>query len=150
MSIPALPSSTAFGIPVPVNTMRPAADARAASESRTTSESDPIAISAAGETRDRSQLETARPIEETAKTDKAEQEAKQKELEEAVKKLNEQLKPVNPSVRFNVDDESGKLVIQLMDTRDDTVIRQIPSEEAIKLSREPDLKRSGLLLDTKA
>ncbi len=72
------------------------------------------------------------------------------EIREAVEKLNEQLKPVGAGVRFNVDDESGRLVIQLMDVANETVIRQIPSEEALKLSREPDLRRSGLLLDTKA
>jgi len=37
-----------------------------------------------------------------------------------------------------------------MDIANETVIRQIPSEEALKLSREPELKRSGLLVDTKA
>ena len=76
--------------------------------------------------------------------------AKAEEIRKAVEKLNEQLKPVGAGVRFNVDDESGRLVIQLMDVANDTVIRQIPSEEALKLSREPDLKRSGLLLNTKA
>ena len=148
MSIPALPSSTAgnaFGIPVPANSARPAAETRAA-----TATERPVAMVASSQVNDRLQIEPARKVEEAAKADKVEQDAKQKELEEAVKKLNEQLKPVNPSVRFNVDDDSGRLVIQLMDTRDDTVIRQIPSEEALKLSREPDLKRSGLLLDTKA
>lgn len=72
------------------------------------------------------------------------------EIREAVEKLNEQLKPVGAGVRFNVDDDSGRLVIQLMDIANDTVIRQIPSEEALKLSREPNLKRSGLLVNTKA
>ena len=88
----------------------------------------------------------------TAKTDQPAPDKPEsaQEIREAVEKLNEQLKPVSAGVRFNVDDESGRLVIQLMDIANDTVIRQIPSEEALKLSREPNLKRSGLLVDTKA
>lgn len=88
----------------------------------------------------------------TAKTDQPAPDKPEsaQEIREAVEKLNEQLKPVGAGVRFNVDDESGRLVIQLMDIANETVIRQIPSEEALKLSREPELKRSGLLVDTKA
>jgi flagellar protein FlaG len=88
----------------------------------------------------------------TAKTDQpaSDKPESAEKIREAVEKLNEQLKPVGAGVRFNVDDESGRLVIQLMDVANDTVIRQIPSEEALKLSREPELKRSGLLVNTKA
>ncbi|PRD68461.1 hypothetical protein C6P61_11275 [Malikia spinosa] len=102
---------------------------------QTSTESDPLARNGA-----------------TAKTDPPAPDKPEsaQEIREAVEKLNEQLKPVSAGVRFNVDDESGRLVIQLMDIANDTVIRQIPSEEALKLSREPELKRSGLLVDTKA
>ncbi len=88
-----------------------------------------------------------------AKTDAADQgaQASAKELKEAVAKLNERLKPfISEAVRFNVDDESGKLIVTVVDTEKNTVIRQIPSQEALKMSRSTDLKPPGLLLNTTA
>lgn len=83
-------------------------------------------------------------------TDKSVQ-ASAKELKEAVDKLNERLKPfISEAVRFNVDDESGKLIVTVVDTEKNTVLRQIPTEEALKMSREAHLKQPGLLLNTKA
>ena len=83
-------------------------------------------------------------------TDKSAQ-ASAKELKEAVDKLNERLKPfISEAVRFNVDDESGKLIVTVVDTEKNTVLRQIPTEEALKMSREADFKQPGLLVNTKA
>ena len=83
-------------------------------------------------------------------TDKSAQ-ASAKELKEAVDKLNERLKPfISEAVRFNVDDESGKLIVTVVDTEKNTVLRQIPTQEALKMSRETDFKQPGLLLNTKA
>lgn len=77
--------------------------------------------------------------------------ASAKELKEAVDKLNERLKPfINEAVRFNVDDESGKLIVTVVDTEKNTVLRQIPTQEILKMSRETDFKQPGLLLNTKA
>lgn len=77
--------------------------------------------------------------------------ASAKELKEAVDKLNERLKPfISEAVRFNVDDESGRLIVTVVDTEKNTVLRQIPTQEALKMSRETDFKQPGLLLNTKA
>lgn len=147
MSIPALPSSLAtapaFGASTPASAVRPAPESRAAQETRT------AAAPAAGETDGRSQVEKARKADEAEK----EKQASKKELEEAVAQLNEKLKPfINEAVRFKVDQDSGRLVVAVVDTEKNTVIRQIPSQEALKLSREtnPGSKQPGLLLNTQA
>ena len=56
-------------------------------------------------------------------------------------------------MRFKVDQDSGRLVVAVVDTEKNTVIRQIPSQEALKLSRETDSgskQQPGLLLNTQA
>lgn len=146
MSIPALPSSlsadSTFGVSVPASAARSASETRVTPGSRTGA---PVTV---GEVRDRSQVEKARKAEEA---DKAEQ-ASKKELEEAAAQLNEKLKPfISEAVRFKVDQDSGKLIVAVVDTEKNTVIRQIPSQEALKLSRELNLdKQTGLLLNTQA
>ena len=148
MSIPALPSSLAapplFGASAPASAARPAPESHAVQETRT------AAAPAAGETGERSQVEKARKADEAEK----DEQASKKELEEAAAKLNEKLKPfINEAVRFKVDQDSGRLVVAVVDTEKNTVIRQIQSQEALKLSRETDSgskQQPGLLLNTQA
>ena len=58
---------------------------------------------------------------------------------------------------FHVDDKTGRVVVQVVDATDDSVIRQIPSEQMIALSHrlqdfmeqnQEDMK--GMLLEIKA
>ena len=97
---------------------------------------------------DSAKVGTAAAAEEASGKDA---QASAKELKEAVDKLNERLKPfISEAVRFNVDDESGKLIVTVVDTEKNTVIRQIPTQEALKMSRSTDIKPPGLLLNTTA
>lgn len=143
MSIPALPSSTA-ALGQSANTARPAFEARPVVESRTG------AMPAIGAGSDPGQVDQVR---KPAEADKAEQAARKQELEEAAAKLNQKLKPfLQEAVHFRVDQDSGKLVVAMVDTEKNTVLRQFPSAEALKMSREADSrnKPSGLLLNTRA
>ena len=149
MSIPALPpsppaASVTPGASAHASATRPALEPGAVPENR------PGSAVAVGETGDRSRVEKAR---KPTEADQAEQAAKKKELEEAAAKLNEKLKPfIQEAVRFKVDEDSGRLVVAVVDTEKNTVLRQIPSQEALKMSREadPSNKQAGLLLNTKA
>jgi flagellar protein FlaG len=38
-------------------------------------------------------------------------------------------------LHFHVDEESRRLVVTVTDSRDGTVIRQVPSEEALRLAQ---------------
>lgn len=71
------------------------------------------------------------------------------DAQKVAEKLNQQLEPANTSVRFSVDDSSGQVVIKVMDTEKDQVIRQIPNEEALAWSQAMS-KNQGIILNTKA
>jgi len=65
-------------------------------------------------------------------------------LDKAVQQLNENEQVVQHEIRFNIDKDSGKTVIKVMNLATDEVIRQIPNEEALvfarKLNEGADLK----------
>src|SRR5262245_1171894 len=67
----------------------------------------------------------------------------------AVASVKEAIKPVGGSLEFNVDEKSGKTVVRVVDLDTQQVIRQIPSEEMVELSRVLE-RLEGLLLSKKA
>lgn len=76
-------------------------------------------------------------------------------LVEAVKTLNQVPVIKERNLSFSIDDLSGRSVIKLRDKKTDEVIKQIPSEELLKVAQ--DVKRLqdqmgqsiGLLVDNK-
>jgi flagellar protein FlaG len=70
-------------------------------------------------------------------------------LQEGVKELREFVKPYNTSLAFSVDEESGELVVKVTDDETGDVIRQIPSEDALKLAQALDTLK-GLFIRQKA
>jgi len=66
------------------------------------------------------------------------QESKQKsqsEVESAVTKLNDYVQTVQRDLQFNLDNDSGKTVITVVDRKTSNVIRQIPDDVALKLAQ---------------
>ncbi len=63
--------------------------------------------------------------------------------------LNREVSRVSQSLRFSVDSDTGKTVIKVMDSSTDEVIKQIPSEEAMEISKALD-RLQGLLIKGKA
>lgn len=76
-------------------------------------------------------------------------EASRQELEDAVKAVNDFLKPINNAIQFNLDDETGKTIVKVIDVETKDVIRQFPSEEMMSIARAID-KMKGLLVQQKA
>ena len=70
-------------------------------------------------------------------------------VEEAVKRISEFVAPIQSEISFSVDDISGILVVKIMDSQSNEVIRQVPSKEAIEIARALD-KLQGLLIRDKA
>ena len=70
-------------------------------------------------------------------------------LRRAVESINRRLEQSVNNLRFSVDDDTGKVVVKVLDTATDQVIRQIPSEEALAISRSLE-KLQGLLLNQQA
>ncbi|MBB5021944.1 flagellar protein FlaG [Desulfurispira natronophila] len=56
----------------------------------------------------------------------------EQELRKAVEELNRNMDFLNVSRRFEVHEDTEKLVVKLMDKESGDLIRQIPSEDAIK------------------
>lgn len=70
-------------------------------------------------------------------------------LDKAIEKANEALNRNNIRRKFVKDDElKGRLIVKLVNEDTNEVIRQIPSEEAIKISKNID-SMLGMILDNK-
>jgi flagellar protein FlaG len=55
-------------------------------------------------------------------------------LKEAVTKLNDYVQNVQRNLSFSIDKDSGQTVVKVYDAQTHEVIRQIPSEETLKLA----------------
>ncbi len=70
-----------------------------------------------------------------AATDVAAQPA---QLAQAVDDLNKRFKDSQTSLRFSIDDDSGVTVVSVVDADDGTVLRQMPTEEALRVAKALD------------
>jgi flagellar protein FlaG len=72
----------------------------------------------------------------------------EQEVKNAVEDLNNALNELNVQRKFSVEKELNQVVVKVLDTSNNEVIRQIPSEEAINLAK--NIKEMvGLLFDSK-
>lgn len=76
-------------------------------------------------------------------------EATRAQVEEAAKAVNDFLKPINNSLQFQLDEDTGQTVVKVIDTATKDVIRQFPSEEMLSIAKAID-KMKGLLIHQKA
>ncbi len=68
------------------------------------------------------------------------------QVKQGVKEINTQLNLANHAIRFSVDDKSQDLVVKVVDTETDKIIRQIPAEEILRL-REHMKDLSGMIVE---
>ncbi len=66
-------------------------------------------------------------------------------LTDAVKKLNEYVAPALQTIEFSLDQESKRMVVKVVDTATQKVLRQIPNEEVVAMSKTLD-KLQGLVI----
>ncbi|SNY55964.1 FlaG protein [Arsukibacterium tuosuense] len=94
------------------------------------------------------QAETAKVVTPVTDISKA-------ELQQAVDVVNQAVALEQRSLSFSIDDASGRSVIKVVDFATDELIKQIPTEELLKVAQ--DIKRLqeemgqsiGLLIDSK-
>ncbi len=96
-----------------------------------------------------SQSYSTQNLTEQATTEVRKSEFPREQLEDAVKQINDFLKPVNSAIQFSLDDETGTTVIKIVDTATKEVLRQVPSEEMLRIARALD-KIAGVLIQQKA
>ncbi|MGF1726711.1 flagellar protein FlaG [Photobacterium nomapromontoriensis] len=86
-----------------------------------------------------------RRIEQTANVDKQHQ-LQREELEKVVQRIEEFVgSTLNKGLAFRIDEESGKNIVTIYDKRTGDVVRQIPDEDMLALSRQLTTHSGGLL-----
>lgn len=65
-------------------------------------------------------------------------------VEEAVSSIREFAQSIQRNLNFSLDDSTGRVVVKVTDSVFGEVIRQIPSEEALRLAESLDEVRSLL------
>lgn len=71
------------------------------------------------------------------------------QVRDAVRKIEDLVAPSAQDLRFSIDEDTGITVVRLIDTQTQTVLRQIPTQEVIEISKALD-KLQGLLVKDKA
>jgi flagellar protein FlaG len=70
-------------------------------------------------------------------------------LDSAVASISSFVQNVQRNLSFSVDDSSGQVVVKVTDRGSGEVIRQLPSEEALRLAEQLESLRS-LMFETRA
>jgi flagellar protein FlaG len=70
-------------------------------------------------------------------------------VEKAVNVANKSMEYLSSQIRFNVTNESGRTVVQMVDTQTKQVLLQLPNEQMIQIAQDP-AKLLGLALNRKA
>ncbi|MBA6420362.1 flagellar protein FlaG [Pseudomonas neustonica] len=76
-------------------------------------------------------------------------EVERDQLQTAVTDLQDFIQSVRRDINFNLDEDSGRVVVNVTEAASGDVIRQLPSEEALRLSENLSEIRS-LLFEAKA
>ena len=70
-------------------------------------------------------------------------------VKQAVQNINKSLQSMSRDLEFSVDSDSNRTIVKVVDSKTKEVIRQIPSQEALEISKALDTVR-GLLIKQQA
>jgi flagellar protein FlaG len=76
---------------------------------------------------------------------KAEDEVSVQQVESAVSQISDYVQNFQRDLQFSVDKDSDRLVVKVVDSETQEVIRQIPSEEMLRIARSLDSSESLIL-----
>lgn len=88
-------------------------------------------------------VETSRAIERNTEAPALEK------VKQAVQNINKSLQSMSRDLEFSVDSDSNRTIVKVVDSKTKEVIRQIPSQEALEISKALDTVR-GLLIKQQA
>lgn len=91
-----------------------------------------VSSAAASTAAQTSNVQTANAVQQAASPPSMEQ------VKRAVDEINKSMQAMSRGLVFSVDQDSHKTVVKVVDQQTEEVIRQIPSEEAIAISRSID------------
>lgn len=86
-------------------------------------------------------VQTVNAVQQAAAPPSAEQ------VKQAVHEINKSMQSHARGLEFSVDDESDRTIVKVVDTNTKDVIRQIPSEEALAISKALDQVIGNLVRD---
>lgn len=86
----------------------------------------------------------AEAVAESTQTQKTQPDARQ--LQEAVTKLNDYVQNIRRNLSFSVEESTGLTVVKVYDAETDELIRQIPSEETLRLAETIHEQGSNLFI----
>ena len=72
----------------------------------------------------------------------------QERLAEVVEQLNGRMQKMQRGLRFSVDEDSGRVVVKVIDAGTEEVIRQIPSEEMLAMMKHIS-EFDGMIFDAR-
>ena len=75
------------------------------------------------------------PSRETVALENSDNSLVTKSLEEVVAEVQESIKKVEPRVQLSVDEDLNRVVVKVVDGDSGELIRQIPSEEVLRIQR---------------
>jgi flagellar protein FlaG len=93
--------------------------------------------------------EKAAPVMTSAAVQQPESALAPSQVAQALQSINKALQSLSSNLEFTVDPDSNRTVVKVMDQQTKEVIRQMPSAEALEISKALD-KLQGLLLRQKA
>jgi flagellar protein FlaG len=99
-------------------------------------------------TRERSHIKAEKAVKEEEKVTNSDDLKKQENIDisEAMERVAGTAKLFNRKIQLEVDRESDMVIVKIVDSETNEVIRQVPPEELVRLSKNAtDLK--GLLID---
>jgi len=74
--------------------------------------------------------------------------ANDEQVLQAVHDMREYAQSIDRDLKFNVDDDSGRLIITVIDPETDKIVRQIPPEETLHILRNME-RGAGTLFNNK-
>lgn len=72
-----------------------------------------------------------------------------KQISKKVQEVEAHVQSVQRDLHFQIDETTGETVISVYDSATDELIRQIPTEEVMKMKQIMASARKGILFDTK-
>lgn len=124
------------------------ADITNALQARATQKSSVTAKSSTTEAKPAPDTGKALPQETQAKqAEEAKQSSSPSNITELVSNINTKLQQLRRELHFSVDTDTGRTVVKVINSDTDEVVRQIPSEEVIRLARSLD-NGGAFILDT--
>lgn len=69
-------------------------------------------------------------------------------LDQALQQVGQKLREAGVDVTFSIDQDLNRVIVKVVDSKDGTVLRQMPSEEVLRLARALDAQQGSLLQET--